>query len=199
MHHWMYTADCNEAGHMISGWGALLEPCLPNAFNILSHSTLSRGSKRECVYMHALGGGVNYVCACVILKNICVCTLFMYMGNNETMFLFIMFLCVSLFCCILTIVIKFLYLNWYIWSSHFTLLTVHVCKRREHPLVSQFLQNCEPGSDCGTQGVFLLVWAKRTKGQSKCIQLYILLSTTSFTLFISSLLTLEFGQSDLID
>lgn len=42
----MYTPDYNEARHMISGYGALLEPCLPNAFNTLSHLTLSGASER---------------------------------------------------------------------------------------------------------------------------------------------------------
>lgn len=41
----MYTPDCNEARHMISGRGALLDLCLPNAFNTLGHLTLSEASK----------------------------------------------------------------------------------------------------------------------------------------------------------
>lgn len=36
----MYTADFNEARHLILDQGALLDRCLPNAFNTLSHLTL---------------------------------------------------------------------------------------------------------------------------------------------------------------
>lgn len=42
----MYTPDCNEAGHLILARGSLLDPCFPNAFNTLSHLTLSGASQK---------------------------------------------------------------------------------------------------------------------------------------------------------
>lgn len=59
---WMYTADFNEARHLISNQGAPLDRCLANAFNTLSHSTLVGDSqstgKWEYVFMCA-GLGVG--------------------------------------------------------------------------------------------------------------------------------------------
>lgn len=58
----MYTPDSNEARHMISARGALLDPCLPNALNTLSHPTPSRSSRqvRKCVVRWGVVFAVNY-------------------------------------------------------------------------------------------------------------------------------------------
>lgn len=55
----MYTPDCNEAGHMISGREALLDLCLPNAFNTLGHLTPSAAGQPASELMNVS------VCMCV--------------------------------------------------------------------------------------------------------------------------------------